>query len=117
MVKAGERPVEGELGPYILRVFSHNKPGPKSEITILVKETEQDHEFLTINNLDKTLVDDKVKLKSLIEDNLGLYVYHAHLKLAYLAIYGLHPEPRLPEVIIQEPEPVDFIEESIIAKA
>jgi hypothetical protein len=96
MVKATERPVEGELGPYIIRVVSHNKPGPKSEISILVYELEQDPEFLTINNLDAELSRDKVKLQSLIEDNLGLYVYHASLKLAYLAIYGLKPEPKLP---------------------
>lgn len=48
---------------------------------------------------------------------MGLYVYHASLKLAYLAIYGLKPEPKLPDFIVPEPEPVDFIEESIITKA
>lgn len=53
----------------------------------------------------------------MIEENVGLYVYHASLKLAYLAIYGLKPEPKLPDFIVPEPEPVDFIEESIITKA
>jgi hypothetical protein len=48
------------------------------------------------------LIADVPKLKAFIEDNLGFYLlHHPHNRVAYLAMYGLKPEP----VVHYEAEP------------
>ena len=85
----------------------------------------QEHrkEFITINNMKDKLPDlftdqpDVPKLRRFIEDNLGFHVMHETGVVAYLAMYGLKPEPALPEPeVIPEPE-IDYEFDALVAKA
>lgn len=70
--------------------------------------------YLIVNNLDNAILNDKSKLLSLLEDNLGFYMIQSLAKIAYLAIYGLKKEPELPK---PEPKPVEVRNDIVIAKA